>query len=325
MTNKKRWSQEQIDYLIKNHKDKSILEMSEDLGKTKSSIRSKCGKLHLSCYENNNKKSYNKDIEFIKNNKDMDFTLMCITLNKSHRYVRKLRSELGIETLFKKNTKKWSEDEKELLKNNYGKKTRQELAKILNRSIHSILAMAFKLRLNHFDSKYSHINKSEFIDLYINQEKSILFLSEKFNISRDDVYTLLDKWNIPKRTKNDYLDLISGKNNHNWKGSNKIPGAILSSIVCRARSKNIEVSISIEDLEEIFIKQEGKCVYSGFVLTLKSKKSIGNASVDRIDSSKGYTKDNIQWVHKDINFMKQNFTEEHFLKMCSAISKYRKC
>ena len=37
------------------------------------------------------------------------------------------------------------------------------------------------------------------------------------------------------------------------------------------------------------------------------------ASLDRIDSSKGYIKGNVQWVHKNINYMKQEMTNEEFL------------
>ena len=36
------------------------------------------------------------------------------------------------------------------------------------------------------------------------------------------------------------------------------------------------------------------------------------ASLDRIDSSKGYTEDNIQWVHKDVNQMKMDLPEQRF-------------
>jgi len=44
------------------------------------------------------------------------------------------------------------------------------------------------------------------------------------------------------------------------------------------------------------------------------------ASLDRIDSSKGYVKDNVQWVHKDINRMKWNFPQDKFVKLCSFVA-----
>ena len=49
------------------------------------------------------------------------------------------------------------------------------------------------------------------------------------------------------------------------------------------------------------------------------KNGYTTASLDRIDSSKGYTKSNIQWVHKDINKMKSDFSMLRFLELCYAV------
>lgn len=43
------------------------------------------------------------------------------------------------------------------------------------------------------------------------------------------------------------------------------------------------------------------------------------ASIDRIDSSNGYIEDNIQWVHKDVNMMKQKMTNIELIEMCKLI------
>ena len=43
------------------------------------------------------------------------------------------------------------------------------------------------------------------------------------------------------------------------------------------------------------------------------------ASIDRIDSNKGYIEDNVVWVHKDINIMKNKFSKEYFLMLCKKI------
>jgi hypothetical protein len=50
--------------------------------------------------------------------------------------------------------------------------------------------------------------------------------------------------------------------------------------------------LSIEDTWELFTKQECRCALSGLPLYFPSKrnKTDGNASLDRIDSSKGYEK-----------------------------------
>lgn len=38
-----------------------------------------------------------------------------------------------------------------------------------------------------------------------------------------------------------------------------------------------------------------------------------SASLDRIESNKGYVVDNIQWVHKFVNVMKWNIPEDNFI------------
>ena len=44
------------------------------------------------------------------------------------------------------------------------------------------------------------------------------------------------------------------------------------------------------------------------------------ASLDRIDSKKGYTIDNVQWVYKKINMMKQNYDQKEFVNLCCLIA-----
>lgn len=48
------------------------------------------------------------------------------------------------------------------------------------------------------------------------------------------------------------------------------------------------------------------------------------ASLDRIDNTKGYIENNVQWIHKDINYMKQDFSMKQFLEYCETITKYNK-
>jgi hypothetical protein len=48
---------------------------------------------------------------------------------------------------------------------------------------------------------------------------------------------------------------------------------------------------------------------------------IDNASLDRIDSSKGYAKDNIQWVHTMVNMSKNRYNQQKFVEMCIAVAR----
>ena len=87
-------------------------------------------------------------------------------------------------------------------------------------------------------------------------------------------------------------------------------------------NKVINIDLTIEDLYNLLIQQEFKCALTGIplnVIHLQHKDS--NASVDRIDSNKGYTNDNIQWVTKDVNKMKNDLNQDHFIQMCNLIAK----
>ena len=47
--------------------------------------------------------------------------------------------------------------------------------------------------------------------------------------------------------------------------------------------------------------------------------SDNTASLDRIDSSKPYIKGNMQWLHKDVNIMKNAYNINYFINMCRII------
>lgn len=92
---------------------------------------------------------------------------------------------------------------------------------------------------------------------------------------------------------------------------------------CNKRSKNLVFAITEEDIIELYYKQDGKCALSGQILTKIALEDKGinkyNVSIDRINSSKGYTKDNIQLVGSIINIMKNDIDEKDFILFVSSI------
>lgn len=114
----------------------------------------------------------------------------------------------------------------------------------------------------------------------------------------------------------------SGKNNSGWKGYEDIPHIIWARI-CKntdRKSRKLELNITIEYIWNVFIKQDRKCALSGAPIYFKCGRQKQTASLDRIDSNKGYTIGNVQWVHKDVNKMKQNINEKDFINWCNKIS-----
>jgi dTDP-4-amino-4,6-dideoxygalactose transaminase len=108
-----------------------------------------------------------------------------------------------------------------------------------------------------------------------------------------------------------------------WTGFREISGSYYTGLRHGAKTRNIEFAITIEQMWDKFIEQNRRCALSGIELIFNSrgKKNDGNASLDRINNLKGYTVDNIQWVHKDINFMKQDYDEKYFIEMCKCVFK----
>jgi hypothetical protein len=111
-----------------------------------------------------------------------------------------------------------------------------------------------------------------------------------------------------------------------WRGYEDIPLDFWNGYKRTAVSKGRTFEVSIEQGWELFLRQNQQCALSGIPLTFpKNKKDVaGTASLDRIDSSKGYTTDNVQWVHKDINRMKNVFDQEHFIAFCKLVTEYNK-
>lgn len=76
-----------------------------------------------------------------------------------------------------------------------------------------------------------------------------------------------------------------------------------------AVKRGLEFNITGEYIWNLFLYQGKKCAITGVDLTLssggsKDRRRYQTASLDRIDSSRGYTEENVQWVHKYINRMK---------------------
>lgn len=73
----------------------------------------------------------------------------------------------------------------------------------------------------------------------------------------------------------------------------------------------------------LFEWQRGRCFFTGQDISFSENSSVsrhGTASLDRKDSSKGYTYDNCVWVHKDINRFKNNYSVDDFVKMCKMVA-----
>lgn len=127
-----------------------------------------------------------------------------------------------------------------------------------------------------------------------------------------------------------------GPAHKDWKGYGEISGDYYTTYKRQARGGGKsnrtpkEFSITIEYLWNLFLKQERRCAITGVELTFdhlgdrkdhkKAETSLVTASLDRIDSSKGYIEGNVQWVHKKVNLMKNDLSQKEFIDWCKKVA-----
>lgn len=118
----------------------------------------------------------------------------------------------------------------------------------------------------------------------------------------------------------------TGKSNPCWKGYQDISGKYWKTIRRNATNRGLPFCITIEYAWNIFQKQDSRCALTGIPLIFRSKSHTadGTASLDRINSSKGYSKGNVQWVDKKINTIKWDLSLDNFLRMCKLVVEHKK-
>jgi hypothetical protein len=83
-----------------------------------------------------------------------------------------------------------------------------------------------------------------------------------------------------------------------------------------AKTRDIEWNLTEE---EMFENYNGFCSLTKLPLSLKYKATT--ASLDRINNDLGYIKGNIQWLHININMMKNKYTQKEFIEVCKLVAK----
>lgn len=117
-------------------------------------------------------------------------------------------------------------------------------------------------------------------------------------------------------------------NNSAWKGYEEIPSSWLTRYKTYSKKKGDLFSLSIEDVWEQYEKQGRRCALSNLNIDFKNQLGAGkkwkglvcSASLDRIDSNKNYTPENIQLVHKHVNMIKNAYDQDYFLSLCKLIA-----
>jgi len=98
----------------------------------------------------------------------------------------------------------------------------------------------------------------------------------------------------------------------------KIIGNRLSDSKTRAKKKGWEHTLTKEDICQMYLQSGGKCPYTNLDFVLKLNSHL-NISVDRIDSSKGYTRENTMIISTWANKAKSNLSRNQFIELCRKV------
>ena len=95
----------------------------------------------------------------------------------------------------------------------------------------------------------------------------------------------------------------------------------IESFMKGAKGRGYSWELEPEDVISMWEAQKGLCALSG----LPMEKNPKTWSIDRINSSGGYTKDNTHLVLCEINMMKKDYDVNRFINLCCAVAKHRGC
>lgn len=224
------------------------------------------------------------------------------------------------------NSKPWLKEEDEIVKKFYRKIPITEILKLLpDRNEHTVWSRASKL-------KVSKPHKKEDFTGFTNGLVTVIGFSHK-NKDRNywtlkchacsKIYTALTQSIRLKNMKS--CGCLRGQQNgiRLYKGVGDLSGQYWRTLERGAKERNLEFNITKEYAYNLFLEQSNLCALSGEPITLyksfKYRRTEQSASLDRIDSSKGYIEGNVQWVHKRVNFMKGAMGEGEFFHFVKKI------
>ena len=98
---------------------------------------------------------------------------------------------------------------------------------------------------------------------------------------------------------------------------------------CKKSGKPVEITLA--DLKDQWDSQKGICPYTGWKMKImgntnhKSQlpRTHDRASLDRKNSLRGYTKDNIQFVSMMAQFAKNSFDDDVLLGFCKSVVEHK--
>jgi len=148
-------------------------------------------------------------------------------------------------------------------------------------------------------------------EYYVNK-KAPNEIVKKYGCSGNVIKRIIKELGLPLRSNGEAV----------WRGHGEISGDHWSDMQRKAEVRGICFQITIEQAWDMFLLQNRRCALSGVELVFdrsrKSRKTT--ASFDRIDSSKCYRLDNVQWIHKRLQRIKLDLDQQELISWCNLIA-----
>lgn len=123
------------------------------------------------------------------------------------------------------------------------------------------------------------------------------------------------------KDSNSHLRKYDGKYKHNLKrGSDKDEFSPFREFI-RCAKRRRETDIDLEYLKDLWEKQDGKCAITKIEMILERNHLPFQASLDRIDCSKGYVKGNVRFICLIANYARNKWDDEAVTQFIARASK----
>jgi hypothetical protein len=110
-------------------------------------------------------------------------------------------------------------------------------------------------------------------------------------------------------------------------GCGEMTGGYWARLKASAAERDHDFAITPEYAIAIWESQEGRCALTGQKLRFSDygeSMVAQTASLDRIDSKQGYVRGNVQWIHKNLQRMKGEMTDDDFAYWCTQVADHFK-
>lgn len=179
---------------------------------------------------------------------------------------------------------------------------------------HHLRGQGVVLRGSNKTKDFSVDQQEDIVQRYQRGE-AVQTISQSYGCSQKPILKLLGRRGIEIR---DY----HGSEEVRRKGENhRLPRSVFDSRKTGATRRGIEWKLTIDDVDTLFDQQKGLCTYTGLPMSSTGSQAVYSAkltkdpltlSIDRRDSSGGYTLDNVVLCCRFVNLAKSEYPDTDF-------------